>query len=167
MFVILAALWSESPLLNSMMAIGVLPFEIVWVYDLLTGSRLLGMVSYMFEAERPLYLRGLSLFHVILPVIMILLLRSLGYDRRALLAQTLLTWIVLPVTYVVTDPADNVNLVFGFREPQGAIPPLLYLALEMILVPVVVLWPTHLVLQWPNSHCSTRWVGHRPVGHSA
>jgi len=62
--------------------------------------------------------------------------------------QTLLTWAVLPVTYLVTDPAKNVNLVFGFaKEPQTAIHPLLHLGLEMILVPLLVCVPTHLLLR--------------------
>jgi hypothetical protein len=148
LFFVLAALWGEAPLPNSMMAVGVLPFEIVWALDLLSGSRMLGMTSYMFEAERPLLLRSLSLFHLALPVVMVFLLRRLGYDRRALAAQTLLTWIVLPVTYLVTAPVDNVNLAFGLgNEPQTAIHPLLYLVLEMILLPVVVCWPMHLVLK--------------------
>ncbi|MDJ0790215.1 MAG: membrane-associated protein [Myxococcota bacterium] len=148
LFLVFVALWSESRLLNSMMAIGVLPFEIAWTVDFLTGSQLLGMASYMFEPERPLYLRGLSLFHMLLPLVMIFLLRSLGYDRRALPAQVLLIWIVLPVTYLVTDPAANINLVFGpGLEPQTAIHPLLYLAIEMALLPVAVCWPTHMVLR--------------------
>jgi hypothetical protein len=148
LFFVLVALWSEAPLPNSMMAIGVLPFEIAWTVDFLTGSRLLGVASYMFDAGRPLHLRGLSLFHVALPVIMIFLLRRLGYDRRALAAETLLTWIVLPVTYLVTDPLDNVNLAFGLgRAPQTLIHPLLYLALETSLLPIVVCWPGHLVLR--------------------
>jgi hypothetical protein len=145
---VLVSLWSERPLPNSMMAVGVLPFELAWSLDLLSGARLLGVTSYMFEPERPLYLRGLSLFHLLLPPIMIFALRRLGYDRRALAAQTLLTWIVLPVTYLVTDPADNVNLAFGFgREPQAALHPLLYLALEMVLIPLAVCWPCHLALR--------------------
>ena len=58
-------------------------------------------------------------------------------------------WILLPVTYLVTDPADNINLVFGLgREPQTVLPPLVYLGLEMILVPVTICLPVHLVLQW-------------------
>jgi len=154
LFLVFAALWSERPLLNSMMAIGVLPFEMAWTVDFLTGSQLLGMASYMFEPERPLYLRGLSLFHMVLPLVMIFLLRSLGYDRRALPAQALLIWIVLPVTYLVTDPVANINLVFGpGTEPQTVVHPLLYLAMEMTLLPVAVCWPTHLVLQ--------RLFGHR------
>jgi hypothetical protein len=145
---VLVVLWSERPLLNSMMAIGVLPFEIAWVVDFFTGSQLLGVTSYMFESERPLYLRGLSLFHVVLPLIMIFLLRRLGYDPRAFAAQTVLIWMVLPVTYLLTDPAANINLVFGLgTKPQTVMHPLVYLALEMALLPVVVCWPAHLVLQ--------------------
>ena len=68
--------------------------------------------------------------------------------RRALLAQTLLVWIVLPVTFLVTDPADNINLVFGLgREPQTSLHPLLYLGLEMALLPIVVCLPAHLLLR--------------------
>ena len=48
-FFVLAALWLESPLLNSMMVIGVLPFEIAWTVDFLAGSRLIGMAAYMFD----------------------------------------------------------------------------------------------------------------------
>lgn len=164
-FFVCAALWSERPLPNSMMAIGVMPFEIAWIIDFFSGSQLIGMASYMFEPERPLYLRGLSLFHIGLPLVMVFLLRRLGYDRRALKAQTLLIWIVLPLTYLVTDPADNINLAFGFgSEPQTMMHPLLHLALEMILLPVVICWPFHLVLQrlfGTDETSSSRFRGHR------
>ena len=80
-------------------------------------------------------------------------LQGLGYDRRALAVQTLLTWIVLPVTYLVTDPAANINWVFGFgKESQTVIHPLLYLSLGMTLLPVVIYLPGHLVLQRLFSH---------------
>jgi len=145
---VLAALWSERPLCNSMMAVGVLPFEIAWTLDFLTGSRLLGMASYMFEAERPLHLRALSLFHAVLPVLILYLLSRLGYDRRALVAQTLLTWTILPLTYLLTDPSANINRVFGLgREPQTLMPPLLYLALGMALLPVLIYVPTDRLLR--------------------
>lgn len=148
LFLVFAALLLEKPLPNSMMAISVLPFEIAWVIDFFTGARLIGMAEYMFEPERPLYLRGLSLFHLALPLIIIFLLRRLGYDRRALAAQTLLIWIVLPVTYLLTDPGHNVNLVFGFdSEPQTVMHPLLWLGLVMTLPPIVLCWPAHLLLQ--------------------
>lgn len=148
LFLVFASLWSERPLPNSMMAIGVLPFELAWNLDFLSGGRLLGAAEYMFDPERPLALRGLSLFHAALPPIIVFLLTRLGYDRRALAAQAALVWIVLPVTWLVTDPAANVNLAFGpGREPQTAMHPLAYLAAEMILVPLAVCWPCHLALK--------------------
>jgi hypothetical protein len=131
-----------------MMAIGVLPFELGWVVDFLSGSNLLGVTGYMFDNSRALYLRGLSLYHLMLPPIIIFILFRLGYDRRALLAQTILTWIILPLSYLLTDPADNVNFVFGAgKEPQSVLPPLLYLATEMVLLPMLVCLPVHLLLQ--------------------
>jgi hypothetical protein len=148
LFLILAAVWLEKPLLNSMMAIGIMPFELVWIVDFLTGSNLLGVTGYMFEAAIPLSVRSLSLFHIFLPAIMLFLLYRLGYDRRALPAQIVLAWLVLPVTYLVTDPAKNINFTASWGgEPQTILDPLLYLGLEMILVPAVVYWPTHLVLR--------------------
>jgi hypothetical protein len=63
-------------------------------------------------------------------------------------AQIVLAWLVLPVTYLVTDPAKNINFTASWGgEPQTILDPLLYLGLEMILVPAVVYWPTHLVLR--------------------
>ncbi len=151
LFIVFLAVCFENRLLNSMMAIGVLPFELAWCLDFfvsLAGFRLLGTTSYMFDAELPLYLRGLSLFHVMLPIVVIFLLRRLGYDSRALLAQTLLVWVVLPITYLATEPLNNINFVFGpGKAPQTTLHPLLYLALEMILVPIVICLPTHLFLR--------------------
>lgn len=147
LFLVLASLWLARALPNSMMAIGVLPFEIAWCADFLAGSRLFGMAAYMFEADRPVFLRALSLFHLFLPVLIIYLLRRLGYDRRALLAQTLLTWVVLPATYLLTDPADNINRVFGLGDPpQTWTHPLAWLSLQMLALPLVVYWPMHRLL---------------------
>jgi hypothetical protein len=148
LFLICASVWLEKPLPNSMMAIGVLPFELVWVADFFSGSYLLGVTSYMFDESRPLYLRSLSLYHLMLPPCIMFLLFRLGYDRRALLAQTLLTWVVLPLCYLVTDPADNINFAFGpGKDPQTFMPPLLYLTIEMVLMPTVIFLPTHLLLE--------------------
>lgn len=148
LFTVFVALWRERALPNSMMAIGVLPLELAWTLDFLFGSRLFGMASYMFDPALPLFLRAFSLYHTVMPVIMIFLLRRLGYDRRALIAQTLLIWVVLPVTYLLTDRADNINLVFGpGKEAQTALHPLLYLSLEMLVLPVVLCLPMHLLLR--------------------
>lgn len=147
LFMVLASLWTGRALPNSMMAIGVLPFELVWLADLLSGAQFLGVTAYMFEAERPACLRVLSLFHVGLPVVMVFLLCRLGYDRRALGAQAALTCVVLLATYLLTDPAENINFAFGpGATPQQVMDPRLYLLLAMVAVPLCVAWPTHLLL---------------------
>jgi hypothetical protein len=54
---------------------------------------------------------------------------------------------VLIVTYLTTDPEKNINWVFGpGSKPQHVVPPLLYLGLEMAIIPVCVFLPTHLLL---------------------
>ena len=148
LFAVFAALWLRNALLNSMMAIGVLPFELFWIADFLSSSRLLDVTAYMFDDALPLYLRALSLFHFGLPAMIVFLLFRLGFDRRALLAQTALLWVLLPLSYVVTDAQRNINYTMGWaKEPQTWMPPLIWLGLEMILLPLLVYLPTHLVLR--------------------
>lgn len=147
-----AALWLESRFLAGTMAVGVLLLELTWNIDffvrLFTGIELIGLAGYMFDSSKPRFLRGLSLFHLFLPILLVWMVARLGYDHRAFLAQTLLAWIVLPLSYFFTDPAKNINWVFGpGSEPQTWMPPLLYLALLMLFLPVIVYLPTHLVLE--------------------
>ena len=58
----------------------------------------------MFDAAEPLWLRLLSLFHVVVPVLLPWAIRRLGYDPRGWKLQTAIAWVVLPVTYLSTDP---------------------------------------------------------------
>lgn len=153
LFVTLLALWSESRLLASMMALGVLLTELAWNIDfavrLFFGSDALAIpgTSYMFNTEIPILVRSLSAFHIALPVILIWLVYRLGYERRALLYQTLVAWAVLPATYLLTDPVANINWVYGFgSEPQTWMPGPLFVALLMVIVPVVLYLPTHVLL---------------------
>jgi hypothetical protein len=145
------ALWLESSLIASTMAVGVLLPEIFWnvsfLLRLIVGKRLTGLTDYMFEARRPLFTRLLSLFHVFLPPLMLWLVARLGYDDRALVAMTMLSLVVLPLTYAVTKPEHNINWVFGWsgKRPWG-LSPLSYLALLMVASPVAVFLPTHLLL---------------------
>ena len=151
LFVTVAALWLESSLLASMMALSVVVLESIWIIDfligLITGSSVIGLSSYMFDSKIPLSIRALSLFHVVLPILLLWLLYRLGYDRRALLVQTLLAWIVLPLSYFLTNRTDNVNWVHGFGGTQKWMPAPLYLVLLMIAFPLVLYLPTHLVLK--------------------
>lgn len=147
-----AALWLENSLVVSTMAVGVLLPEIFWnvgfLLRLTTGKRFTGLTDYMFESRRPLFTRLLSLFHVFLPPLMLWLLARLGYDERAFVAMTLLSSMVLPVTYAVTKPEHNINWVHGWsgRRPWG-LSPLTYLGILMVGFPLAVFLPTHLLLR--------------------
>jgi len=148
---LVAALWLENSLLASMMAVAVLGPELAWNVDFLV--RLIfrggtgGMSGYMFDQSRPLLLRGLSLFHIVLPVVLIWLVWRLGYDRRALLWQMFLGWVVLVLTYFLTKPEANINWVYGWGgQPQQRVPPLVYLGIMMVAFGVLIYLPTHWVL---------------------
>jgi len=147
-----AALWLESPLLASMMLLAILLPEMLWNISffagLLTGKPLSGLADYMFDKSLPLWLRALSLFHIFLPVLLLWLVSRLGYDSNAFIAQTGVAWIVLPLTYRLTEPAENVNWVHGpAGRKQTWLRPPLYLALLMLVFPLLLYLPTHLLLQ--------------------
>jgi hypothetical protein len=143
-----AAVICERPLPASLAAVAVLPLEIAWNVDFISRGRLIGLTGYMFDRKLSRGLRALSLFHAVLPPTLLWLLREFGYDRRAVRIQCGITWIVLPLTYAFTDPAANINWVFGpGARPQHRIPPLVYLLLAMLAFPLLVHWPTHIALR--------------------
>jgi hypothetical protein len=146
------ALWMENSLLASTTAVGVLALELFWnlsfVVRLLTGKRLSSLTDYMFDEERPLFMRGLSLFHVVLPFLLVWLLASFGYDTRAWLVMTLVAWLVLPATYLLTRPEHNINWVFGFGSPpRRPLPAKVWLLALMLGFPILIYLPTHLLLR--------------------
>ena len=141
------ALWLESGLLAGMMTISILLPEILWnlsfFVQLATRRRVSGLTDYMFDGSKPLYLRALSLFHVFLPVLLVWMISRLGYQSGALAAQTIVAWVVLPLSYWLTKPEDNVNWVRGFKNGMHRTG---YLGLLMIGFPVVIYLPTHFLL---------------------
>ena len=147
------ALWLDSALIASMMAVGALVLETAWIIDyfghLLTRRTLLGLSDYMFDAHNPVFIRALSLFHLVLPGLVLWMVWRLGYDSRAWFLQTLLTWGVLLATYRFTDPLQNINWAFGpGSKPQHLLPPMVYLILVMLVLPLFVYLPTHLALKY-------------------
>lgn len=146
-------LWTQSRFLVSMQLVAVLLPSLIWLADFLTrlatGTFLVGWTHYMFRPDIPLHIRGLSLFHGWFPFLLLWSVWRLGYDGRGWLAQTLLTWAVLPVCYFFTDPKRAINGVFGpsGTKPQTWTDPLLWLALMMLVYPVLVYAPTHFVLR--------------------
>lgn len=142
------ALWLENTLLVSMVAISVMFFEALWNIDfffrLLTGKSLIGLSAYMFDPKIPLFIRGLSCFHIVLPLLLLWTLHRLGYDQRAFVWQTIVALVVLPLSYLVSNQQENVNWVYGFgQNPQRILPASLFVMGLMLLSPVVVYLPTH------------------------
>jgi hypothetical protein len=156
----LVGLWIDSPLLISMCAVGILIPQIVWALDFIANLARLpvtGMTDYMFEKQRSLFLRGLSLFHGWLPFLLLYLVWRMGYDPRALPAWTVLSCIVLPICYFLMPPSQpdpgltpvNINFVSGFsdRSAQTFVSPRVWFLGLLIGLPILVYWPTHLLLR--------------------
>lgn len=146
------AFWLESRLLASMMAVGILFPDTVWslhfLTDLVVDTGLFEQSGYMFNEEIPLFVRGLSLFHLLLPPLLVWTVYRLGYDCRAPLVQTPVAWIILPICYFFTDPAESINFVSGFgNPPQPPIPQPWWFLLQMIGLPAGIYLPTHLLLK--------------------
>jgi hypothetical protein len=154
----LPGIWLESALLISMCAVGIAIVQTVWVVDFvanLFGYPTLGVTDYMFEAHRSLFLRGLSLFHGWLPIALVLLVRQVGYDPRALWVWSALSAVVLLICYFFMPPPNpnpgltpvNINYVFGFsdHEPQRWMPPAAWLAGLIVALPLLAYIPAHLL----------------------
>lgn len=143
------ALWRNDRLLASTQAIAVMVPETVWALDfstgLVRGRTAVGLAGYMFDKRWPRWLRALSLFHLWLPALLVWMTCRLGYDARALPAQTMLGSGVLAAAYYLTDPNENVNWVFGLGDaPKRRTPGRLLAA--MLLFPLAFYVPSHLLL---------------------
>ena len=146
------ALWLESAFIASMMALAVLLADGLWnvsyLAQLLTGKRVIGLSDYMFDRGKPRWLRALSLFHVWLPALLLWMVWRLGYAPHALVAMTLLCWVVLLVCFFFTDPDENINWAFGFAgRRQNKRPAWQHLLLTMLAFPLLAYVPTHYFLK--------------------
>lgn len=152
--VVVAALWLESPLLFSSQTVSVLLIQLLWMVDVgtrvLAGFHPIGGTEYMFETWRPLAGRLLSLFHVFMPLLLLFAIWRLGYDRRGWRLQTLICWLVLPVSFVVGEPSRNLNWLWApFGIEQRWLPPLAFLGVAMLAYPLLIYLPTHgALLAW-------------------
>lgn len=150
-------LWLESQFIFSWQAAGLLVFQTLYALDLAlaltTGHHPIGGTEYMFERSVPLAIRLLGLYHLLVPPLLFWAVRRLGYDPRAWRWQIVLTAIVVPLNYF-WQPAYNVNWARGLGHEQHLMPGWLYVAGYLIVVPLVIYWPTHQALKW--------WAGRAP-----
>ena len=156
------AIWIESPFLVSMQAVAITVPQLVWVVDflcrLIAGVHITGITGYMLDSNIPLFLRTLSLFHGWLPFVLLWLVLRLGYDRRALGAQSVVAIVVFLISYFFAPApppsaghpnwAVNINYVYGLddKHPQTMMAPWLWLTFMMAVTVIAIYLPTHIVL---------------------
>jgi len=158
LFLTLPALWWENRLLASMPAVGIILPQLSWIADffvrLFTGSKFIGIAEYMFDPNIPLFVRGLSSFHGWLPVLLAWMVWKLGYDRRALLAQTAVGSLALVLSFLLTD------------RPRPSLAGVAAGSVGMLISESAFTWPGALAILddfWrhfdkPNSAVNVNWV---------
>jgi hypothetical protein len=144
-------IWSNSSLLISSQAVGSLLVDLAWVLDaawrLVLGRHLIGGTEYLFDAQYPLWVRLLSLFHVAMPFLLLWALRRVGYDPRGLALQCVIAVFAFGAARF-TNPEKNMN--FAFTDPflhRAWGPAPVHVAVSVLFMLVVVYLPTHLVLR--------------------
>ena len=168
----LIAIWIESPLLLSAALVGAFIPQMLWVVDFcveLTGFHLTGMTRYMFDAQKPLFLRFLSFFHFWLVFLLIYLVWCVGYDKRGLPLWIGIALVLLAVCYGFMPPASptkdpvtgaqlrdpnvpvNIDYVYNIltdEEPQQWMDPNWYVVTYAVVLVVGIFLPTHLLCWW-------------------
>ena len=144
-------LWRGNALILSSQAVSAMVVDVVWVVDVAwraaTGRHLIGGTEYMWDTRYPLWLRLMSFFHALWPLLLVWALRRTGYDRRGLAVQSALAAVVMMASRF-TPP--DLNLNFAFRDPlfgQAWGPAPAHVAFMTVMLVVCVYWPTHLALR--------------------
>lgn len=140
----------SSTLLLSSQAVSSLVPDLLWCLDAgwrrFAGRQLIGGTEYMWDAGFPLWVRLLSLFHVVFPVLLLLALRRTGYDRRGWILQCWIAAVLLAVSRFM-GPEQNLNYAFAdpvFHRSFGPAP--IHLAVIFAGLAGIIYWPTHLLL---------------------
>jgi hypothetical protein len=149
-FLTCIGLWTSNSLLLSSQAVSSVLIDLLWTLDaawaLIAKHHLIGGTEYLFDAHVALWIRLLSLFHVVLPPLLLWALWRTGYDRRAWGLQTLIALVAF-VASRFTNPAANIN--FAFRDPfwrRSVGPAPVHVIVAVAALAIVVYLPTHLVL---------------------
>ena len=147
------AMWLESPALASVLAVAVLvpgdPVE--------RRLRRAAAAAPAHHRDSPTtcsnpngrrLLRGLSLFHVPLPLVLLWMVHAYGYDAEVgLVGAIVLAAIVLPWSRAVSSPERNINWTYGLGRRAHASRRRIYMALLFAGFVILVFIPTHYLLR--------------------
>ena len=117
-------------LLVSSQALATLLPGAMWGLDagwrLFFHHNLIGGTEYLWDGTVPLWVRLLSLFHIVLPIVLAVLCFRIGYDRRALALQSAITFFLMVISRWMGPAALHVAIIFVgavllFYEPSHAL----------------------------------------------
>ncbi|MGC2331675.1 MAG: hypothetical protein WA581_09500 [Candidatus Acidiferrales bacterium] len=142
---------ADNALLISSQAVASPLVDIAWALDagwtFVFGHHLIGGTEYLFDPSHALWVRLLSLFHLVLPVLLLWAVHRLGYDRRGFPLQLGIAFVAF-VASRFAPAAQNINYAFTdpfFHRSWGPAPVhIVVIFLFMLVVPYL---PTHLVLK--------------------
>ena len=143
-------LFTGNALLLSSQALSSLVIDTAWLLDIATklifNRHLIGGTDYFFDPKYPLWVRLMSCFHVVLPIVLITALRCTGYDRRALRLQFAIAAVAM-IASRFADPYRNINFVFAdpFLHRQWGPGPI-HVAVTLLVLAIAIYLPTHVVL---------------------
>lgn len=147
-----AALLAGSRLVVSSQAIAAPVIGIAWGLDaawrVVSGHHLYGGTEYMWDPQYPLFTRLLSLYHLAWPVLLVVVVRRVGYDRRGWPLQAGIATSAVIVCRLFTAPAENIN--FAFVDPifgRAFHPAALHIAIVLASLAGVGYGLTHLALR--------------------
>jgi hypothetical protein len=143
--------WTNSALLISSQAVGSLLVDAAWALDagwrLILGHGLTGKTEYLFDPHYPLWIRLLTLFHLVMPALVLWTVSRTGYDRRGWSLQSAIALGAF-IAARFTSPAENINFAFTdpfFHWAWG--PPPVHVAVSVLFMMFAVYLPTHLLLK--------------------
>ena len=144
-------LWRQSRLLVSSQTVSLLLPDLVWVLDVawkfFLRHHLVGGTEYLFDVRYPLWIRLLTLYHLILPLVLLWALSRIRYDPRGLLLQSVIAAVVF-IASRFAGPAENINFAFTdpfFHRAWGPAPVHLLVIFSFVLFVAYV--PTHIFLK--------------------
>jgi len=147
-----AALLAGNRLVLSSQAVAAPVIGLAWALDagwrVVTGAHLFGGTEYMWDPQYPLFTRLLSLYHLAWPVLVVVLVRRVGYDRRGWALQAGIAASAVVICRLFTAPAENIN--FAFVDPlfgRAFTPAVLHVAIVLFALAGVAYGLTHVALQ--------------------
>jgi len=144
-------IWTQSALLISSQAVGILIVDAAWTVDavsrVLLRRALVPGNEYLLDPRYPVWIRLLTLFHVVMPALLLWGICRMGYDRRGWALQSA---IALPVLILARLSPSATNIDFAFKDPffhRQIGPAPIHILITWLFMVVVVYLPTHFALK--------------------